>query len=201
MDAVGAPMNALRIGTVYVAAMSLTNIRAAVASFAAAQLLACGTESDHVIPDRAVEGELSYVRSESSAGTDADEAPMLLSHGIFTPFPDCRVRHPPCAQASVTYSLVTVRFDRPAGPGTFALADLAAIACEHATADEPSRCSPIAGSLEVTTVTAPCGEDPCGRFAGVLSIDAPSVVHGTVTLRYSERIVTVESSGCNGQGG
>jgi hypothetical protein len=92
-----------------------------------------------------------------------------------------------CVVVSLGATQSTLFFSSPAAPGNYRLEDLGATLCDAA-------CSPLAGSLVVSLVAAPCGNRGCGRFEADLTIaasaaplsDAPSI-SGTAHLHYAEQ--------------
>jgi hypothetical protein len=190
--------------------MSMAGVRTAVLVSLAVQLLACATEHAWVRIDRAADGDLRYVPSSQRVENGASRKPQTLSSGSFAPFRTaCQQAGTPCGRADIAYyarpSGLDIYFIPPTAIGVYALEDLDAVACEAPTAtDGEEHCTRLSGSLDVSELAFPCGEDACGRFEGVLTIDSPSMVQGNVTLHYTEHAETYETGGgCEfrGQGG
>jgi hypothetical protein len=208
---------------------------AGIACFGAGAI-GCEESCDRMTTESYLLGDLTYVQSEAeavsranaeewSALTDTSDetdgesfprgratAPLSSYGGTFDPARACAAGV--CMQVWNEYA--TFAFTRPTTTGTFALEDLQATLCEHAsncpTVEERDagamcdyaveRCVEVRGEIVVARNDASCGEDACGGF--VADIDVHTLDAKGPTISGKTRINSVEKilhQQCGGGGG
>jgi hypothetical protein len=92
-----------------------------------------------------------------------------------------------CLEVETYGAPITLNFDCPAGPGSYRLEDLHAVACDTV-------CGSLAGTLTVEALVLPCGQGGCGRLEADLDLPTPTTdpvgpaVTGQAHLSYSESV-------------